>query len=333
MPLPEKSHIYSPPSRPALSDINQVRRRADAPQQHDGVAALQGGADLFPVVEQPPGLDVEDPQLVGLGLAAVVEVLDLQGAGGGVEDAAHDPVAAVEEVAPRVLGLGGGGLGLDVQVDALLGGELGVALGRLLEGVYGGEAGGGRGGFRLGQGAGGGLFLAQAPGLEPVQGRLGLGGGGVQLGGSADAEGGQVLAVVVLLEAVLEAVVAAAAAAVDAGRERRAHDGPAPGRQRAGLLLGHGDVAQGLARADGRLGEPREAPALRPGPLVGAPVRRLAAVVQAEGAAARLAVEREEVELVAVLVLAVLAHQGGVVHVRHLVARVLAVDVVVLIRV
>ena len=113
----------------------------------------------------------------------------------------------------------------------------------------------------------------------------------------------------VFFEPVFEAVVAVAGGAVDAGHEGGADGGFAGGRG-AGLL--RDEVAHGLVGAEGRAGEVRLALALRPGAGVGAFVGGFGAVVEAEGVVAGLAVEGEEVELVAVGELAVRAEEGGV---------------------
>lgn len=112
----------------------------------------------------------------------------------------------------------------------------------------------------------------------------------------------------------LEAVVAVAAGAVDAGDQRRADDGLAVGGS-AGLL--RDEVAHALPLAGGVCRLLGFSAALGPGAGVGAFVGGLAAVVEAEGLLAALAEEGEEIELVAVFELAMLADEcrvGALVH-------------------
>lgn len=248
---------------------------------------------------------MEDPQLVLLFAGLVVDILDLQALRSSIQHPADHPVFRVVELALWDLGGRRGGLGLYVDVHSLLGGYLLVALGGLLQVVDGDEA--------LRRGAGLGLGeRAPHPGhlLLPVGEH---GAGLVHAGARADAgpraDGRQGGALVVLLEPVLEAVVAVAARAVDAGDEAGADAGPARGG--GAVLLGDA-VAQHAVAADAvllRVGEPL---ALGPGAGAGAFVGGLGAVVEAEGLGAGLAEEGEEVELVAVLGLAVLADERGV---------------------
>lgn len=108
----------------------------------------------------------------------------------------------------------------------------------------------------------------------------------------------------VLLEPVLEAVIAVAPRTVDAGHQARPD--PRLAARRGAVLLGYA-VAQDPVAADAVFCLVREPLALCPCAGVGALVRRLGPVVEAEGLVARLAEEWQEVELVAVVGLAVLA--------------------------
>lgn len=110
----------------------------------------------------------------------------------------------------------------------------------------------------------------------------------------------------------LEAVIAVARRAMHAGAQTRADDRLAS-RARARLLhLAHVLVSAQARRRHGRQPFPG-----RPLAGFGAFVPCLGAVVETEGAAAALAAEGQEVELVAVGELAVLPDERGVFFVDH----------------
>lgn len=275
--------------------------RTYTPQQHDRVTADQGLVDLLAKPQQAAALDVVDAQPLLLGLDAVIDVGDLQPAGGVVQQAANAPVLGDEEVGAGQFARGAGGLGLDAQIQALLRGQLVVALGRLFQGVQRGQLRGPAGRFGLGSQR---LLLHLAPALEPPEAQLEL--VLVALQGDVErprAQRSQVLAVVVLTHAVLEAVAALAVRAVHARVLERVDEGLA---RRVGALRRVAVVGFGGCRRR----EPSHAvppSVLRPLARMAAAVCRLGAVIEAEGVAARLAAEGQEIELVAVGKLAVRA--------------------------
>lgn len=121
-----------------LSWDYQIRNgRADSSQKHNSVSRLYSGTQLLRIFEQPPSLDMENPELVILSFDSIVEVLYLQGFCSRVQHSAHTPLLAVEEGTLGQFCSGGRGFCLYVEVDALLHGHLVVSLGRLLEGCSG----------------------------------------------------------------------------------------------------------------------------------------------------------------------------------------------------
>lgn len=254
---------------------------------------------------------MEHAQLVPLVRRLVIDVLDLEAAGRGVEQPPDDPVLRVEELALGELGGRRLRLGLDVQVDALLGGDLGVPLRGLLQAVDGEQPRPGARGLRLGQRPRRQglrlLALGGPPGPQLRERRPRL----LRHGPGPRPDRRLARAVVLLPQPVLQAVVAVAGGAVHAGHERRPHRRLAP-RVGAGLRLRQ-CVSHSLALAGRGACQLSLAAARGPGARVGAPVRVLGSVVEAEGLLAALAEERQEVELVAVLELAVLADQRRVV--------------------
>jgi hypothetical protein len=313
---PQATQQPSSDERLTLGQINQVRLGwTDTPQQHNLIATDDGGAQLLAEIQQPPALDVKDSQLGLLIGALIIDIFNLQTLGSGVQDASDDPVFRVEEGAGGEFRRRGGRLGLDGNVDAILGRHLLVPLGRLLQRVDGHQARRGRRRLRLGQDSRGHdvRLLSGTPGLQLAKGgagRLGLGikGGG----GGTGPDGDQVLAVVVLPETVLEAVIAITGGAVHRGGQTGADGGFADGR---GARLLH--ICPHLARAQRRLQQVCLPPARRPFACLGTDMPGLRAVVEAEGAAAGFAAEGEEVELIAVGILTMHADQGRVFFVNH----------------
>lgn len=123
----------------SLKDIVETRQdhdsssRTHAPQQHERVPTDDDPGQPLPKIQQPAALDMKHPQTLLLAAAPIVHVLYLQRLGRRVQHPADGPVPVVEEGALRQLRRRRLGRGLDVEVDAPLGQQLGVALCRLLE--------------------------------------------------------------------------------------------------------------------------------------------------------------------------------------------------------
>lgn len=286
-------------------------------QQDQGIPAADAGlveflaeaqqAALFDVVDAQPGLLVLDP---------VVDVGHLQAAGGVVQHLAHAPVAVEVQRGARQLGRGAGRLRLDVQVDAFVRGQVGVALGVALEGVERGQLG--RRGRRFGLGFERVLFLPR-PGLQPGEAQpyfLCVARGLAQRAAAQPRpQRRQVGAVVRLPEPVPQAVVAVAIWAVHGLVLRSVDEGLAGGFGTLGRRGQGGFLAQRSRGGRQSLVDAVFPPVAGPFTGMGAFVGRLGPVLETVGVVAGVAAEGEEVELVTVGKLTVAAdgvEVGGV---------------------
>lgn len=286
-------------------------------------------ADGIGKLQELAGLDVEQAQAGLLAAATIVQILDLEFARGVVEDTTDLPPGIEEELPGRRLAAAVTVVGLvdgadDVQVDPFIRGHGRVAPGASLQVIQLGERTATTGGLRLQvlrerdaagrfHGDGGGVFPPRThPGEHRADGLVRCSGSSA---GGSRAQRRQLGTVVALAQPVLEAVAAVAGVAVHR-RVLGSVDQRLAGRMRALIGIVHRRL---LWHGRGRGGAAGVAVALssRPFPRVTAFVRRFRSMIQAEGPSAGFASEGEEVELVAVFVLAVVP-DGFEVGVRHL---------------
>ena len=205
-----------------------------------------------------------------------------------------------------------------MQVDSLLGSQRGVAFGGAFEGVEGGELRGFGGGFGFGREGG---LPGGGPGADAGEAGLDLVGVGLKIGGEwirrAGAEGCEGGAGVGLAETVFEAVLAVAVGAVDGLGLGCGDESLAAGFGALGCGL-QGGFGGGCGFGIGGSGEIGFAPVGGPFSGVRTLVGGFGAVVEAVGLMAGVAAEGEEVELVAVREVAVVADgfKVGGVHCR-----------------
>ena len=212
------------PSRtPSSHGARQSRSpRSNTPQQNDGIPAAQTLTHLLLELQHASSLHEEDSQPPLFPLRTIILVPHLHALSRLIQQPAHRPIAVKVQVHLGRLRRRRRSLSFDVEVHAAVGGERGIALcGAFQSGEIGGLGGAGRGRFGrgLGQRDGGeGGGLGGAPGAQFGEGEFGLRVCGLlRLLGGPRAEGDEVVAVVLFLEAVFEAVVAVAGLAVHAG--------------------------------------------------------------------------------------------------------------------
>lgn len=287
-------------------------------------------ADGIGKLQELAGLDVEQAQAGLLAAATIVQILDLEFPRGVVEDTTDLPPGIEEELAGWRLVAAVTAVGLvdgadDVQVDPFIHGHGRVAPGASLQLIQLGERTGTTGGLRLQvlrerdaagwfHGDGGGVFPPRThPGEHRADGLVRWSGSSA---GGSRAQRRQLGTVVALAQPVLEAVAAVAGVAVHR-RVLGSVDQRLAGRMRALIGVVHRRLLFWHGRGRGNAAGVAVALSSRPFPRVTAFVRRFRSMIQAEGPSAGFASEGEEVELVAVFVLAVVP-DGFEVGVRHL---------------